>query len=211
MATADPWLTATLGTIDGYRRMIDAAVTQLTDDELTRRLAAEINSVAAILRHLGGNLRSRWSDFLTTDGEKTDRDRDAEFEDWPGDRASLMAYFDAGWQTMRNSLASLNADDLTRKVTIRGEQHSVQRAILRSITHTSYHVGQIMLVARLVHDGVWQWLTIAPGGSAAHNQQTWGTSASRGMAGGRTVIDSMTKLPIPTIGRSRTSSGESLK
>ena len=183
MASTDRWLTATLDSIDGYRRMIDAAVVQLTDDELTQRPAAEVNSVAAILRHLGGNLRSRWTDFLTSDGEKPDRNRDAEFADWPGDRASLMAYFDAGWQTMRDSLAALTADDLTKKVTIRGEQHSVQQAIVRSITHTSYHVGQIMLVARLVHDGTWRWLTIAPGGSAAHNQQTWGTAASRGVAG----------------------------
>lgn len=187
MATAKncegPWLNATIEIIDGYRRMIDAAVAQLDDDELRRRPADGINSVAVILRHVGGNLQSRWTDFLTTDGEKASRNRDAEFEDWPGDRKSLLEYFDAGWQTMRASLTSLSAADLQNSVAIRGEKHTVQQAIQHSLTHTAYHVGQIMLVSRLVHSGTWKWLTIPPGGSAQHNQKTWGTSASRGVSG----------------------------
>lgn len=183
MTSTDPWLVATIETLDGYRRMIDGAVAQLDEDELRRRPGEGINSVAVILRHLGGNLQSRWTDFLTTDGEKPTRHRDAEFEDWTGDRASLLEYFDTGWQTMRASLAALSADDLTKTVTIRGEPHTVQLAIQRSLTHTAYHVGQIMLIARLVHSGDWNWLTIPPGDSARHNQQTWGTAASRGVAG----------------------------
>ena len=183
MSAIDPWLAATLETIDGYRRMIDSAVMQLSDDEFTRRPAADINSVAVILRHLGGNLLSRWSDFLTTDGEKPNRNRDVEFQDWPGDRRSLLAHFDIGWKTMREALAALNTDDLAQNVTIRGERHTVQQAIQRSLTHTAYHVGQIMLICRLVHMGDWQWLTIPPGSSTLHNQQTWGTAASRGVAG----------------------------
>ena len=114
MTTTDPWLTATLEVVDGYRRMIDAAVVQLDDEELHRRPVEGINSVAVILRHLGGNLQSRWTDFLTTDGEKPTRNRDAEFEDWSGDRASLLNFFDSGWQTMRTSLAALSADDLNK-------------------------------------------------------------------------------------------------
>ena len=181
MSDSDPWLIATLETFDSYRRMVDAAVAQLSDEELARRPADDINSVAVILRHLGGNLQSRWTDFLTADGEKPTRDRDAEFEDWTSDRASLLSFFDSGWQIMRASLAALSADDLTKQITIRGEPHTVQLAIQRSLTHTAYHVGQIMLVSRLVHSGDWKWLTIPPGGSAQHNQTTWGTSASRGV------------------------------
>ena len=181
--SADTWIKASIETIDSYRRMVDGAVKQLTDEEFFGRKVEGINSVAVILRHLGGNLLSRWTDFLTSDGEKPNRDRDSEFEDWPGDRASLMAFFDSGWQVWRASIESLTADDLSKTVTVRGEPHSVPLAIQRSLTHTAYHVGQIMLISRLIHDGNWQWLTIPPGGSQQHNQQTWGTAASRGAAG----------------------------
>ena len=183
MATADPWILVVLETIDSHRRLIDGAVAQLRDDELTRRPADGVNSVAVILRHLGGNLLSRWTDFLTSDGEKPTRDRDSEFQDWAGDRAALLAFFDSGWRTWRTTIASLTPDDLSKTVTIRGEPHSVPLAIERSLTHAAYHVGQIMLLARLVHAGSWNWLTVRPGGSALHNQQTWGTPASRGAAG----------------------------
>jgi len=180
----EPWIAASIDTIDSHRRMVDGAVQQLTDEEFFGRKAEGMNSVAVILRHLGGNLLSRWTDFLTSDGEKPNRNRDSEFEDWPGDRASLMAFFDSGWQVWRTSIESLTADDLTKTVTIRGEPHSVPLAIQRSITHTAYHVGQIVLIARLIHDGNWNWLTIRPGGSQQHNEQTWGTAASRGAGGG---------------------------
>lgn len=181
--TDHPWLAAVLETLDSHRRLLDGALQQLTYEEHTRRPAEGINSIAVILRHLGGNLLSRWTDFLTTDGEKPARNRDGEFEDWSEDRASLMAFFDKGWQTCRQSIESLTAEDLTKTVTIRGEQHTVPQAIERSLTHTAYHVGQIMLLARLVHSGEWQWLTIPPGGTREHNAQTWGTAASRGAAG----------------------------
>ena len=177
------WITASLETIDSHRRLIDGALKQLTDEELTRRSAEGINSIAVILRHLGGNLQSRWTDFLTTDGEKPTRNRDSEFEDWPSDRASLMAFFDKGWHVWRSSIESLTDADLAHIVMIRDEPHSVPLAIQRSLTHTAYHVGQIMLIARSIHDGNWNWLTIKPGGSQQHNQQTWGTAASRGAAG----------------------------
>jgi uncharacterized damage-inducible protein DinB len=181
----EPWIAAALETIDSHRRLIDGAVEQLSDEELVRRPADGVNSVATILRHVGGNLISRWTDFLTTDGEKPSRNRDSEFEDWPGDRASLMAFFDNGWQTWRKSIESLTADDLPKTVTVRGELHSVPLAIQRSLTHTAYHVGQIILISRLIHDGNWHWLTIRPGTSQQHNEQTWGSAASRGAAGSR--------------------------
>jgi hypothetical protein len=184
--STDSWIKASVESIDGYRRMIDGALQQLSDEEFVRGPANGINSVAIILRHLGGNLLSRWTDFLTTDGEKPTRDRDSEFEDWPGDRAALMAYFDSGWQAWRQSIELLTADDLTKTLTIRGEPHSVPLAIQRSLTHTAYHVGQIMLIARLIHEGDWKWLTIRPGGSQQHNEKSWGTAASRGAAGSET-------------------------
>ena len=179
----NPWLAAVIETIDSHRRLIDGAVQQLSDEELARRPADGVNSVATILLHLGGNLLSRWTDFLTADGEKPNRNRETEFEDWPGDRASLLAFFDNGWQTWRKSIESLTVGDASKTVTIRGEPHTVPLAIERSLTHTAYHVGQIMLIARLTHEGNWNWLTIRPGGSIQHNQQTWGTAASRGAAG----------------------------
>src|SRR5262245_19585636 len=117
------WIAAIVETIDSHRRLIDGAVKQLSDEQFFRRPADGINSVAVILRHLGGNLLSRWTDFLTTDGEKPSRNRDSEFEDWPGDRASLMEFFDNGWQTWRKSIESLTAEDLAKTVTIRGEPH----------------------------------------------------------------------------------------
>ncbi len=181
--SSDLWIKAVLETIDSHRRLIDGAVQQLSDDEFIRRPAEGINSVANILNHLGGNLLSRWTDFLTTDGEKPSRSRDLEFEDWPGDRVSLMNLFNSGWQCWRRSIESLTTEDMAKTVLIRGEPHSVPLAIERSLTHTAYHVGQIMLIARLIHEGEWNWLTIRPGGSQQHNQQTWGTAASRGAAG----------------------------
>jgi len=174
------WLRDVEATLASYRRMIDATIAQLTDGEFFRRPADGFNSVAILLRHLGGNLTSRWTDCLTTDGEKPDRNRDAEFEPWPGDRASLLAYFDRGWQILLSALQQLNASNIEQTIYIRGEAHGIPQAILRSLSHISYHVGQITITARMVHDGSWQWLTIAPGSSAQHNQSTWGTPAARG-------------------------------
>jgi hypothetical protein len=180
----ETWFEAVRETVTSYRRMIDAAVAQLTDEELRLRPAAGVNSVAVILRHVGGNLRSRWTDFLTTDGEKPDRERDLEFQDWPGDRASLMAFFDEGWRSLENALAQISAENVLTPIFIRGEKHTIPLAIERSLAHTAYHVGQIMLVARIVHSGDWKWLTIPPGESQRHNQQNWGSAASRGVSGG---------------------------
>jgi uncharacterized damage-inducible protein DinB len=179
----DPWIEASLVVLDSHRRLLDGALQQISDEEFVRPPAPGINSIAVILRHLGGNLLSRWINFLTTDGEKPSRNRDTEFEDWPGDRASLMKFFESGWQACRASIQSLTSDDLSKDVLIRGEPHTVPQAIQRSLTHTAYHVGQVMLIARSIHDGDWQWLTIRPGGSQQHNQATWGTAATRGVAG----------------------------
>ncbi|MEM9646029.1 MAG: DUF1572 family protein [Planctomycetota bacterium] len=173
------WLDTIRNTVDSYRQMIDGTIEQLTDQEFFARPAPESNSVAVLLRHLAGNLSSRWTDFLTTDGEKPSRDRDLEFQDWDGDRRSLMAYFAEAWETFCDSLDALDDEDLNTLVRIRGEPHTIPEAVIRSITHVTYHVGQIALVARAVHQEDWNWLTIAPGKSSEFNRQTWGTSASR--------------------------------
>jgi hypothetical protein len=173
------WLPVMKATVSSYRRMIDATIEQLTDAELFARPSPGINSVAIILRHLGGNLRSRWTDFLTSDGEKPDRNRDTEFMDWDGDRQSLIAYFNNGWRCLEAALEAIDEKTAGQTIYIRGEAHSVAQALVRSITHLTYHVGQMALIARMVHSGQWRWLTVAPGGSASHNEQTWGTAASR--------------------------------
>ncbi|EMI40374.1 DinB family protein [Rhodopirellula sp. SWK7] len=178
-AETNLWLDAARQTVVSYRNMIDASVSQLSDEELFQRPAAGINSVAIILRHLGGNLRSRWTNFLTTDGEKETRDRDTEFLDWEGDRQSLIEAFDTGWSALVDALASIDHENVHQNVLIRGEPHTVAQAVTRSLTHVSYHVGQIAIIARMVHAGQWRWLTIAPGNSQTHNATTWGTSASR--------------------------------
>jgi hypothetical protein len=184
MTDTNPWLTATITTVDSYRRMVDAALQQVSDQEFFQRPRDGMSSVAVILRHLGGNLRSRWTNFLVEDGEKPDRDRDSEFEDWTESRAALMNFFDDGWSCLVNSLNSLSDEDLKKSVLVRGESHPVPLAIQRSIAHTAYHIGQLLFIARLMRgtDENWKWLTIPPQKSAEHNAATWGRPASRGAA-----------------------------
>ncbi|MCC9603721.1 DUF1572 domain-containing protein [Stieleria sp. JC731] len=179
------WIDVVREAVASYRRMIDATVEQLSDEELFCRPETGINSVAVILRHLGGNLQSRWTDFLTSDGEKPDRDREAEFVDWEGDRASLLEHFDLGWDALVNALDTIDEHNVGTTIYIRGEAHSIPQAIMRSVAHLTYHVGQVCLIARIVHRGDWQWLTIAPGSSAEHNARTWGSEASRSIFSGR--------------------------
>lgn len=185
MNDVNPWTDALRESVNSYRQMIDATLDQLTDDEFFQRPAAEVNSVAVLLRHLGGNLASRWTDFQSTDGEKESRNRDEEFTDWPGDRPSLMAYFDDGWQTLLSAIDEANSLDPLTPIFIRGESQTLASAFVRSLTHLSYYVGQISLIARTVHQGTWRWLTIAPGESQRHNEQTWGTPQSRNIHGER--------------------------
>lgn len=165
----DPWFDAIVQKCRGEKSMAEAAIVQLSDDELNRRPAAGFNSVATIIRHLAGNLRSRFTDFLTTDGDKPFRDRESEFTDWIGTRSELMAEWERGFALLFEALAALEPEDVRKSVTIRSVPHTVPEAIVRALTHLSYHVGQIMYVARLVHGGEWKYLTIPPGGTNAHN------------------------------------------
>lgn len=161
------YLTAVLAEFRRYKRLGDGAIEQASDEDLVAAIDDESNSIAVIAKHVGGNLRSRWSDFLTTDGEKPDRDRDAEFVVDPGraTRAAVMAWWEEGWRALFGSLEALAPDDLLRTVTIRGEPHSVVRAIERSLAHTAYHVGQIVLLAKHRRGAEWRSLSIPKGQS----------------------------------------------
>ena len=165
------WLDAIKSRLRTDKGMVERAIAQLSDDELHRRPAPSANSVAVIVRHLAGNMLSRWTDFLTSDGEKPSRDRDSEFADWTGTRDELLQYWERGCRAFLDTLESLRADDIRKTVTIRGEPHSVPLAIIRGIDHFAYHVGQILLIARMVHAGDWRYITVPPGGSAAYNRQ----------------------------------------
>jgi hypothetical protein len=154
-----------------YKHLGERAMEQLSDSELYTALDGEGNSVAVIVKHMAGNMRSRWSDFLTTDGEKSDRNRDAEFEgESTGSREDLMRRWESGWKVVFDALAPLTESDLSTKVFIRSEPHSVMQAINRQIAHYSYHVGQIVFLAKHLHSSDWKVLTVPRGKSAAFNK-----------------------------------------
>jgi hypothetical protein len=131
-----------------YKRLGDRAMAQCPDEGLFVMLDAESNSIAIIVKHMAGNMRSRWRDFLTTDGEKPDRNRDTEFEAPPKTRAELMEMWEGGWKYLFDALEALTDDDLTKTVMIRSEPHSVMQAINRQVAHYAHHVGQIIFVAK---------------------------------------------------------------
>ena len=166
------------------KALADKAVAQLDDARFAAKLDAESNSVALVVKHVAGNLRSRWTDFLTTDGEKPDRRRDAEFEDEAADsRADLMRRWEAGWATFFDVLDSLAPGDLGRTVTIRGEPHAVFEAIERQKTHYGYHVGQIVFLAKHLAGPAWTSLSVARGASEAFTAAKRAAESGRGPAG----------------------------
>ena len=155
-----------------YKKLADDAMAQVDDAQFFAPLGDEENGIALIVKHMAGNLRSRWTDFLTTDGEKPDRDRDAEFEVHGGDRrAALREAWERGLATFLATLESLTADDLGRSVQIRGEPQTVIRAIDRGVAHAAYHVGQIVLLAKHFAGPDWRTLSIARGQSRQFNAQ----------------------------------------
>jgi Protein of unknown function (DUF1572) len=154
-----------------YKKLGDRAMAQCPDEGLFATLDAESNSIAIIVKHMSGNMRSRWTDFLTTDGEKPDRHRDTEFEEPPKTRAELVEMWDRGWQYLFEALAPLSDADLVRTITIRTEPHSVMQAINRQVAHYSYHVGQIVYLAKHAAANNWQALTVPKKKSAEFNKQ----------------------------------------
>jgi hypothetical protein len=155
-----------------HQEWADKALNQLDNDEaFFRALGPRSHSVAVTVKHVAGNLRSRWHNFLTSDGEKPDRNRDAEFIITPEDtRARLMKTWSDAWTVLYAALDGLHTDDLDKTVKIRGEAMTAIRAIQRSLAHTAYHVGQLLYLCRLLKEGDWEWLTVAPGGSQRFNQ-----------------------------------------
>jgi endonuclease III-like uncharacterized protein len=143
-----------------YKTMAERAIAQVTDEQLTEALDPESNSIAVIVKHITGNMRSRWTDFLTTDGEKRDRDRDSEFERPPATRAELLRIWETGWQCVFSAIEPLTEADLTRTVTIRGEPHSVLQAIHRAMAHYAAHIGQVVFLAKHFQSSHWQTLSM---------------------------------------------------
>jgi uncharacterized damage-inducible protein DinB len=143
-----------------YKSLAERAMAQVTDEQLTASLDEESNSIAIVVKHMAGNMRSRWTDFLASDGEKPDRNRDTEFETPPPTRTELMALWEEGWRRVFTALEPLTAADLVRTVTIRGEPHSVMQAISRQVAHYAYHAGQIVMMAKHWQSVQWKSLTI---------------------------------------------------
>jgi len=162
-----------------YKRLADRAMAQATDQALFATIDKESNSIAIIVKHLAGNMRSRWTDFLTSDGEKSDRDRDSEFESPPKARDELLELWESGWEITFDALAPLTDADLSRTVTIRGEAHSVMQTIHRQVAHYSYHVGQIVYLAKHFAGQDWNALTIPRRKSAEYNTKVATGKASQ--------------------------------
>jgi uncharacterized damage-inducible protein DinB len=152
-----------------YRQLGERALAQLPDAALNHVSAPDGNSPAMLVRHLSGNLASRFTDFLSSDGEKPWRDREQEFAERPYTRAEVDALWADGWRVLEATLSGLAEADLARTVTIRGEPWSVHAALTRSLAHVAYHVGQLVLLARQGAAAPWQWLSIPKGASAAYN------------------------------------------
>jgi uncharacterized damage-inducible protein DinB len=155
---------------ESYNIIGQNALAQVPDELLNKVLGADNNSIAVIVRHISGNLISRFTDFLTSDGEKSWRDRDSEFAERAYSREELNEIWAKGWQVVFTTLGELSDDDLTKEITIRGQQFSVHEALSRSIAHIAYHTGQIVLLARIFNDGDWQWISVPKGKSQEYNQ-----------------------------------------
>ena len=154
-----------------YKRLAERAMAQLTDEQLLAAIDDESNSIAVIVKHMAGNMRSRFTDFLTSDGEKPDRHRDQEFVDPPAAREVLMALWEEGWACVFAALEPLSEEDLAKTVKIRGEAHSVMQAINRQVAHYSYHCGQIVLLAKHLNCAAWKPLTVPRGQSEEFNRR----------------------------------------
>jgi hypothetical protein len=162
-----------------YKRLAEGAMAQVTDEQLIATLDGEMNSIATIVKHMTGNMRSRWTDFLTTDGEKPDRNRDSEFVAPPATREGLMEMWEQGWGLVFQALEPLSDSDLGRSITIRGEAHSVMQAISRQVAHYASHTGQIILLAKHFQADRWQSLSIPRNRSAEVNAKVASGEASQ--------------------------------
>lgn len=159
-----------IGEYERYRLGAEKAMAQVSDEAMNRVVAPNGNSIAMLVRHMGGNLTSRFTDFLTTDGEKPWRNRDDEFADGVYSRAEVDEIWKKGWAVLGQALGQLTDADLERTVTIRGQSLTVHDALCRSLAHAAMHVGQIVLLARILATDEWKWITIPKGQSQQYNQ-----------------------------------------
>ena len=173
------YLADSLAVFRQYKRLAERAMEQVADADLFIELDPQTNSIAIVVKHIAGNMRSRWTRFLTTDGEKPDRNRDSEFEAPPQTRAELLDIWEQGWACLFAALEPLTETDLSRTVYIRGEAHSVMQAINRQVAHYQYHVGQIVLLSRHFAGDRWQSLTIPRRQSAEYNRKVAAGEASQ--------------------------------
>jgi hypothetical protein len=162
-----------------YKELAERAMAQVSDQQFFAVLDPEMNSIAIIIKHLTGNMRSRWTGFPDADGEKPDRNRDSEFMDPPANREELMSMWEEAWTIAFSALAVLSDADLARVTTIRGERHSVMQAITRQLAQYAYHCGQIVLLAKHFRSDQWKPLTIPRGQSAKFNQRVKAGEASQ--------------------------------
>jgi hypothetical protein len=162
-----------------YKKMTEGAMEQVSDEQLFAVLDEEMNSIAIIAKHMAGNMRSRWTDFLTSDGEKPNRNRDTEFVEPPSTRDDLMRIWNRGWDTVFHALEPLTNADLERTVSIRGEPHSVMQAINRQIAHYSYHCGQIVFLAKHFKASDWKSLSVPRNKSVDFNRRVLAGEASQ--------------------------------
>jgi hypothetical protein len=162
-----------------YKKLAEKAMEQVTDVQLVQALDPEMNSIAVTVKHMAGNMRSRWTDFLNSDGEKPDRRRDSEFVDPPTTREGVLRLWEEGWGAVFGALEPLTDADLGRTVRIRGEAHSVMQAINRQVAHYAYHCGQIVLLAKHFRGGEWRSLTIPRNRSAEFTSRVAAGEASQ--------------------------------
>lgn len=152
-----------------YRSIGERAIQQVSDELLNSVLGADNNSIAVVVRHISGNLVSRFTDFLNSDGEKPWRDRDSEFQDRHYSRPEVERMWAEGWGVLEGQLSELTDEQMQNQVYIRGHAWTIHAALCRSLAHVAYHVGQIVLLARILNDGNWKWLSIPKGQSGEYN------------------------------------------
>jgi len=165
------YLDSAIKRVSYYKELGDKTMAQLTGEQLHWQPAGEPNSIYLIIKHLSGNMLSRWTDFLTTDGEKPWRDRDTEFEEGQASREEVLALWDKGWKCMLDTLHSLQPGDLIKTVNIRNEPHVVIDAINRQLAHVPHHVGQIVYIGKMIKKETWQSLSIPKGDSQVFNKE----------------------------------------
>jgi hypothetical protein len=167
---AKHYLEDSIKSLRAYKKLAEKALDQLKEDEYFITLDEEANSIAVVMKHMAGNMFSRWTDFLTTDGEKPDRNRDMEFVIEPKTgKDDVLAYWEKGWQRAFEALEPLTPEDLAKKVLIRGEEHTVIQAINRQLMHYAYHIGQIVFLAKHFRSSEWKSLSIPRNRSAEFN------------------------------------------